>query len=502
MTPDCLNPQNRANSLSPPLDVFDLSVRLETEGVTDTVARGTYGYASTWDMADAHYPVPAPPRAAAAERGSLVGGWVEYFRGASFALPLLICCAAMLVFHFSLWGGALEPEAAVAVAVGTLGSFVVSGGFIQAMARRGLFYFGCGQFRMCAASSRQWLIWGAGATTVICLLGMVANASFDWMPASYAGLAAVFFLGLSFFWLAIGLLYILKQNLLVSASVLIGIAVVVLLHAVLKAALLPSQVAGLLGAIAFAVFAFTARMGDHIRRDSGKERPLLLAREVYLAWPYFVYGFLYYLFLFADRILAWTAGTETAPFAIQFRGDYETALDIGLFAFMLQVGWVHYALTTYHRRLKVSLGAFSVSQADAFSRDIKRFYGKTTLWFFPVAAITTLATYFLADQTGFLEGPLIRTAAMWSLLGFPFLVVGLWNASLLFALSRPMEVLISIGSACLANLALGYLASRVGSYQDAIMGFAAGALLFAVVSGVYCLRTFRRLDYYQYTAAL
>jgi uncharacterized membrane protein len=502
MTPDCLNPQIRANSPSPPLDVFDLSVRLETEGVTDTVARTKYGYPSTWDMADAHYPVPMRPTAPASDCAAPFRGWMEYFRGASFALPLLISCAAMLVFQFSLWGGALAPEAAVSVAVGTVGSFVVSGGFIQATARRGLFYFGCGQFRMCAASSRQWLLWGASAATVVCLLGMVANASFDWMPASYAALAAVFFLGLSLFWLAVGLLYILEQNLLVSASVLTGVAVVVLLHVVFRAALLPSQVAGLLGATAFAIAAFAAVMRRHIRRDTGKARPLLLAREIYLAWPYFVYGLLYYLFLFADRILAWTAGTETAPFSVQFRGDYETALDVGLFAFMLQVGWVHYALTTYHRRLKRSLGAFPVSQVSAFSRDLKSFYRRTTLWFFPVAAITALATYSLAQHTGLLNSPLIRTAAIWSLLGFPFLVVGLWNASLLFALSRSTEVLVAIGSACVANLALGYLASRIGSYQDAITGFTAGAVLFAVISGLCCLRTFRRLDYYQYTAAL
>ena len=38
----------------PPLDVYDLAVRLELDGITDAVAFNEYGYRSTLMMAKAH----------------------------------------------------------------------------------------------------------------------------------------------------------------------------------------------------------------------------------------------------------------------------------------------------------------------------------------------------------------------------------------------------------------------------------------------------------------
>jgi hypothetical protein len=502
MTPPCLNPDPRVNSLSPPLDVFDLTVRLETDGVTNSVARAQYGYSSTWDMAVAHFPLQMTPDETAPGPSAPSRGWTEYLRGSSFALPLLLSCAAMLIFQYSLWGGAFTPEYATAVAIGATSSFIVSGGFVQAMARRGHFYFGCGQFRMCSGSNRQWLWWGACTITTLCLVGILANAYFNWMPALYAGVAAVFLLCLGLFWLAVGVLYMLGENLLVSASLLVGLVAVILAHSIFRLALIPAQVVGILLATAFAVAAFTFRMRPKIRRDTGRAKPLLPVVELYLAWPYFVYGLLYHLFLFCDRMLAWTAGTESSSLSIQFRGGYEMAMNVGLAAFILQVGWVHYALTIYQRRLKLSLSSFQTDQIGDFTQDLNSFHRRTTLWFIPVAAISTLAVYSLAIYSGFVVGSLIKTTAIWALLGVPFLVVGLWNTSLLFALSRPLEVIVALGSGCAANLALGYLASRIGSYQHAVLGFTAGAVLFALISSHFCVRTFRRLDYYQYAAAL
>jgi len=89
-----------------------------------------------------------------------------------------------------------------------------------------------------------------------------------------------------------------------------------------------------------------------------------------------------------------------------------------------------------------------------------------------------------------------------ALVAYPIVVAGLWNTSLLFALGRPRPVLLSVAVGALASLCAGYLLSRTGSYDAAVVGFLVGAFLFAALSGQAVLAAFRRLDAHYYASAL
>ena len=49
--PAYLRPDDADPDWYEPLDVRDLATRLETEGITDTVASSEFGFGSTWAMA-------------------------------------------------------------------------------------------------------------------------------------------------------------------------------------------------------------------------------------------------------------------------------------------------------------------------------------------------------------------------------------------------------------------------------------------------------------------
>ncbi len=485
----------------PPLDVQDMVVRLEGEGITDAVASADFGYSSTWVMARHWYPglsrVEAWP--IPQERGK--PRWQEFLKGISFALPLALCAAAMVLLAFSLWGGDLPADLASAVAVGTVGSFVVSGGTVQAMARRGRFYFGIKEYLNCAQSCRNWFWAGLSMLSGTSLAFLVLNVYFGWFPTSLALQAVAFHLSLGLLWLAAGLLYMLEANLLISAAVLAGIACVGGLHFTLGVALLSAQLCGILLAALLSLILAVLRLRDFCRKETTALRSQDLGKILYLSWPYFAYGTLYYVFLFADRLLAWTVGKPADALPLTFRGDYETALDIALFAFVLLVGWVHVATVDFYEKLNGAQNTYSSDQTRQFNQFMVRYYVGKLLGFVPLAVASCVCVFAGAIYVGLYERPAIFHTGMWALAGYAFLVVALYNVSLLFALSRPIPVLYSILSALVVDVVAGYLLSRLVGYEAAVGGFVVGAVLFACLTTYSILVAFSRLDYWHFSTA-
>jgi membrane associated rhomboid family serine protease len=122
--------------------------------------------------------------------------------------------------------------------------------------------------------------------------------------------------------------------------------------------------------------------------------------------------------------------------------------------------------------------------------------------FLPIALISSLVVYKTADWFGLFLTQATRTTTLWSLAGYPFLVIGLWNASLLFRLSRPNALLPAIAVALVADLVFGYAMSRTVSYQMAVFGFTVGSVLFGSISSLQVIRRLESLDYYYFSSAV
>ena len=310
--PDCLMPaESGPKAPLPPLDEYDLAVRLETEGITDSVAAGDYGQHDTLSMAAAYFKPPdlsAPVR----DREPRANALMLYLRGVSFALPVLLCAATLMNFHFSLWGGDVADDVAAAVAIGTIGSFVVTGGFVQAMARRGLFYIGVKEYRRAAVVTKRWFTAGVSALAGTCVLGYFLNAYFNLLPhpLDWTSLAFEFILGV--FWLACGVLYMIEKNFHVAGVTGVGIVVVGILYKLLSLPLMAAQLTGISVATASAIWLAANWFTVQGARENTLPPVSNAGREIHFAGPYFAYGCLYYLFLFVDRIVAWTAHTSSA----------------------------------------------------------------------------------------------------------------------------------------------------------------------------------------------
>lgn len=500
-TPDCLTPRTGDATWRAPLDELDLAVRLETEGVTDEVARSVYGFKNTLQMAGNHLPDLGVVTPKSAKPAAAASAWREWLRGTVFALPMLLCALSMLTIGVSLWGGDLPADLASAVALATVSSLIVSGGFVQAMSRRALFYIGAGNYPAAAALAQAWGGAGFGFVLFTAVVGLAANVVFGWMPWALALHTALFYVLLGVLWLACGALYLVNRAIWIGGATVLGIVVVAGLTRGAGWALHNAQLAGVAAAVAVAlgvsVSWFRARAGKGVPRSF-----LEPAREIFQAAPYFAYGALYYTFLFADRLIAWTAQTNAAALPLQFRGDYETALDLAMAAFVIQTGWVHASLTSFHEAVERVQRQLGAHQHREFNAAMRRFY------FWRLARIAAYGfassglVFFLVSRFDVLPFPAMRPVLAIALAAYPIVVAGLWNASLLFALAQPQPVIASVTLGAVSSLGCGYVMSRTGSYESAVVGFLIGAFVFAAFSGFAVLRSVPKLDSDYYSSAL
>jgi hypothetical protein len=483
------------------LDVQDLTARLETDGVTDSVATAEFGHESARRMAENWLPrvltygpaIEPPP----AERGWLQ----EYADGIVFSIPLLCSCLSMLSLGFALWGGALPNDDATAVGLGTVGSFLLSGGIVQAMVRRGLFFATTQQFVLCASAIRYWLGVGALFIAAGAVTMSAASAYWGWLPMRVNFVAAAFCLALGVLWLAAGALYILRNGLPLIWLNLAGIGLVWLLHVAWGLSLIAAQLIALTACNGAALTLVLRRLRQTGGRTSYRDATWSLAREVYSVWPFVLYGLLYYVLLFGDRLAAWTADTYAASLPVQFRGDYETAVNVGLFVFVLLAGWIHCATAAFYSVIARSQRTYRVSETEEFRSEVFGFYKKFALTVAAFGTGASLATFGGAYASGLLGGSATTSIAAWSLAGYVLLMLGLWNVNLLFGLSSPSAAVRSAAVGCLANLAIGYIFSRVGGYEHAVFGFLGGGVAFAALSTMDVMRAFRELDYRYFAAA-
>jgi hypothetical protein len=494
--PDCLTAGLEARaSWRVPLDECDVAVRLECDGVTDSVAADGYGFTGVHQMAAAWY----PRLSGIAEAGPPAPGRknpiIEHLRGTAFALPLAICCLTMIRFGYSLWGGDLEGNTAAAVAIGTIASFVVTGGLVQAMAWQGLFYAGSGDFRMSHVACRRWSAYGGLTLAATAVAGFLLNAQYSWLGGNLVWLAVAFYLALGLLWIGTGILYIVESPMRITAAALCGIAVVLLLRGAMHLPLLASQIAGVLTAAAFAFIAGFTILRKRHAGDGGRVYPRMVRRTVYLTAPYLAYGSLYYLLLFGDRLIAWTAHTGAAATPLVFRGDYELPHDVALLGFIISVGWVNAASHAFYGRVNALLRSHTLDRTQAFNNRMREFHLARIALFLPVAYAINILIWFIADHAGLFRTPEAARIAAFGLAAFPWLTVGLWNVSLLFSLSLPWAALPPAAVALLANTGCGYLLSRVWSYDLAIAGFFIGAAVFGIGSSLSVSDRFRRLDY-------
>ncbi len=512
--------------LGNPIDSWQVAATLESLGLRDVDARDQFLKENVFDLAvdikriinEMKSPrelASAVSRKQVKRKGTLKRVTRYYGKGVLTALPIFGQIVTILLFRYSLWAWVDFTEAqATVVALGTLLSFVVTGGFIQSIGREGIRYIGSRNYFLAEKICLKLVGYGTIAVLLVGFMIFFLNLVIPFYDTKLVIISLVYYVLLSELWLYSSVAFVLNRFLSIFVIMTAGVVPVFFIMEYTRLGIYVAHWSGL-------VFALTVMMvytmTDFRSIANLTATDLKLGRlprpsvRAYLVAPYFVYGFFYFLNLFVDRIVSWSApNPELPPYVIWFRTPYELGMDWALISLVFTLAMMEYVIQEFSHYQLPAQKAVKGSSIDQYTRFFKKFYTKFLFVLLGVGLLDIFITYagvlyfkqfsqvqeirdFFASQITFFTFYVASA-------GYFFIALGLFNSLFFFTLSRPEFVLRSIIPATAVNLVVGLLASRWINYQSGVIGLFAGGITFAFLSSRYARKFFRELDYYYYAA--
>lgn len=433
----------------------------------------------------------------------------SFLRGLIFALPMAISVVSMLTLKFSLWSYEyLSVELATCIAIGTILSFVVVGGYTQAIARRGFFYILQGYYNMARKVTFQFIRFGYITCIAVSVLVYGFNLLFHIFPIGMFMIIVLYFFFLNSIWLSVTVMYILRRELTFTGLIIAGIGVVYLLFRVFHIDIIFSQLVSIciVSVIGMGLVVHYFKQAEKKEEKGIAPKMTRLSISVYSVMPYFTYGLLYFAFLFIDRVMAWSANDAYMPYFIWFRGEYELGLDFALLALMVPLGVCEVIVNKMMMEVEASYKSYWGFEASVMNSRFLRIYYRMIIIISATSAASAVGVYmlmFVFNKFNMRGEPLIATdntkfVFIVALISYVILSVGLMNAVTLFSLAQPAFVNKAILPAFFVNLFVGFLLSRWVDHTFAVFGLLTGAITFVVLSFRSMCKVLSKLDYYLY----
>lgn len=501
-----------------PQDVMNVAALIESFGYGDRQVEEQFGVPTVFELAETVYAEITRTVASEPVTGVETPAWGatimemvgQFFHGLTFALPMAVSIAAMVFLNisFAAYTG-FNLEQATALALATLFSFLVTGGFTQGMAY--IYYILVGSKERDLVEATLWLMmrWGMGLSVLLCVVLLVLDGIFPILPFGTMAFAVLYVIPLSAMWLSYTGMYVLRREYFLTIATAIAIGVAYYLHQYRHWTVTLAQIAamgiGSLVSVAIAVYLFRRQIGTE-----GRQERIVRSRISHLAYgaaPYFAYGILYFAFIFADRLVAFTTNTAFLPYGIWFRGPYELAMDWALLCLILPMGAVEPMISLTLGWLTRADQVTSESRIVVLIRRLKAIYGTTLLIFAGMAIVSLIAMRVGLDLAS--TSPLIgkytplneHTNFTYTVasVAYTALVIGLYNVLLLFTLVRPVIALRTMAVAILVDFGVGLAATRfLNSENLAVLGLAAGVGYMLVVTTRALVHLMNTIDYTLY----
>jgi hypothetical protein len=482
------------------VDEWEATAWVESFGWTDERIRHAFGLADTralgrhiFEQRDRRKTARVEPRAIArrAWRMPVLAG--AYSRTLVYALPWLVMFAIEAV-----WPDAFEtqPEMAGPISVAVMISLISTGGYVQAIARKGSFYLGMNQIVLARHVGLLLCHGGVITTAMLALCGFAAGEYFDIFGSTTARLVATFyFVMLSVLWLACAMVSLVQPRWRVPVIYLGGAAVFLVSRALFHSSTLTAHTWALVGSVAIAIIVAAEAFRGSREKDTRTERIVLPRTPVLLhsLLPHFVYGIAYFTFLFADRLSAGSALPTVSGLPFGITPDYKRGIDLAFLVFLIVAGGVECCnlwIMRSWRRDATSIATTGTAFSDRLHRRRQ--------WSLAIIVSASLAcaaiAAMVAERVDFLTaaGSVTFLAGC---VGYGLFAIGLLDALLLFSLNRPGDVLRALLPALLLNLVGGYVFSHVAGAHYAVAGLVCGAALFAIRSRRAVKSALRRPDF-------
>jgi len=483
-----------------PLDAFEIAAVIESNGITDSVAREDYGARNVFELAERVFPLvlresirsgsaghePDDPDTAVREAEA-----ESILEAAGRGLLALAPVILLLVAIQSLAAAGWTAASVLAFSFGVTTAVLITSGPILAIGNRTAVYLGL-RYRAAAA---RFLALGSLLTLSACIV--VATALLE--GARILGLFGaherlVFALALvayAFLWLQVAGLMLAGSSLLAVTGLASGLACGVAIGLAEGATLGLGIGYAVSGITLLAACLFVYRRGEE--RSFKLPPPSLMVLE---AAPCIAFGSVFALLLIEPHILGWVGSTQLER--LRAVRTLELSLLLALPPVLLASG-------VYEQILR-SFWVFSKERrqrdtAIYFCRALTRFHRSKFLLYaaaLGALSIAVVAAVEIASALGELT-MLDQLVFLCGIAGFFFLGLGQFSCFVMLSLSQPNAALKAVLGGVVFQTLIG-IPLIVVDFRLAALAFAFGAAHFALLSWTSCRRVIADAGYHFATA--
>ncbi|MEQ9310566.1 MAG: exopolysaccharide Pel transporter PelG [Balneolaceae bacterium] len=509
-----------------PMSSWAVAATIESLGIRDIDAETDYGYPNVFELAEYVYQqiqIEINKEDRSQSHDSYEHGLFQtikllikyYTAGLVLSMPMLVQIVAILVFEYALWAWLRFNEAqATVVAFGTITAFVITGGFIQVIGRLVSKYKGEENFYLAKKAVYKILRLGIPTVLISAALLFLINLAFPFYPIKMMVLSIIYMVLISFLLLSAAILFASELRFMILFSITFGTIVVIFITQNNAFGVYTAQWIGiaistiLMAGYAFLYYKFKIQS---LRQELIKQTLPYDEVSYYNNYRFFLYGFFYFVFLFTDRILAWSTGEIPPPYIIWFNTPYELGMDWALISFVITIATLEFSINAFSKYLIPAQKNISLNNMKAFNKHFNRFYFRQLLLLLLVSIVSILVTYFgvlslrafetqVPEIRDFFANPITFKVFWLGSISYVFLVYGLLNSLFFFTLNRPSFVTYSMIAAVVINFVVGFLCSRLFGFEYATIGLLVGSFSFALITGIIAKKFFKHLDYYYYSA--
>lgn len=504
-----------------PEDIYEISAILESFGWNDERAADIFGVEDIfelsqllWDMLMEKMlfqPFVEEKKESMASKIMTIAR--SFLKGTMFAMPMAISVLAMLTLRFSLWSYEnLSVELATSIAIGTILSFITVGGFTQAIARRGFLYINQGLYNIAKRTTYYLVKIGYICCIVVSIFYIIFNSFFKNFTVTMFMVTVIYYFFLCANWLSVTVMYILEKEITFTGLLTIGIIMVFILFKIIGLNILIAQIISLFIVAILGLIVVVHYFNDAEKKMEKGINPPMIRKSIliYSLKPYFEYGFLYFVLLFIDRIMAWSANSAYMPYIIWFRGEYELGLDFALLMLIFPMGVGEVVVTRFMKNLDTLQKNSWRKEMNVLNKRYMDAYIKSTISVFISAVFSSIIVFIIVTLIGkfgfriqsidFINNPTTVFVFICALISYSILSVGLTNAIILFSISVPEMVTTAARISVVSNFIIGFILSRWVNYSFAVLGLLVGSIVFCIISTKYVLKVMKNLDYYIYAA--
>ena len=518
--------------LGMPLNEWAVAAWLETTGIRDIDAIEEYDQPSVFELARELYgqisaePVQSEdqelgkskssPSTTANESQGLLGMFIrKYIKGLAYSFPLFFQLISLVLFGYALWVWLLFNEAqATMISLATIGSFILTGGFSQVISREISRYRNQEDpvllTKITTSTFKTSVVVLVIAVLGICLL----NLLIPFYPMTFIVLGSIYVLLIGLLSLLSAALFALDKHLMVLAGYIAGTSVVIGLMKLTGFGIYAANWLGLAAANGFLWLFLRRTLIGQIQAVPNWMLTLKAPGKEVLLWQnyqYFIYGSAYFVFLFIDRTLAWSAFPHLSGYAIWFRTPYELGMDWAILSLVLTIGILEFSVYSFSVTIQPLQKRYSTSDIEGFRQKLGKKYVRELV----LIVFAGLMMIFLVYGGGmtvwhywgeyriindFFSNPVTDRVFWVAAVSYLFFVIALLHILHFFLLNRPGKALKPLALSLLINFGVGFLASRWLSYDFADLGLLAGSVFLAMYTGLLFRKYLQHIDFYYYSA--